>query len=654
MGSAAITVTIKQSLAIVTIDNPPVNASSHAVRSGLAQAVRQTNENQTLQAVILTCAGATFVAGADIKEFGKPPATPILSDVVSQIERARIPWVAVLHGSVFGGGLELALGCRFRIADTKTMLGFPEVKLGLIPGAGGTVRLPRIIAMQDALKLITSGNPVDATTAKNNGLVDEIISHPQNLLESAELFITSNAFSSQRLPLIQSPVIEPLSHEQLQQSLTTFSNKRQFAAAEATEALRRSIELPAEEALLQEQQAFQKLRDSDQSKALRYLFFAERTVSRVPELKAVNSRTIEEVGVVGGGTMGTGIATSALLNGFKVIMIEKNDASIKSAVIKVESNLTAACDRGIITAEEQSSALKRFGTSTGYTALKDSDLVIEAVFEDMSVKTEVFHELDKVTKPAAILASNTSYLDISGIANLVKDPSRVVGLHYFSPAHIMKLLEVIRTEAVAPDVLASAIKFAKQTGKIAVPAGDCKGFIGNRIMSAYRRTAEYLIEDGALPFEVDSAMKNYGFPMGIFEMQDLAGLDIGWAMRTQLSAEEKSASRYVDIADKLCEAERFGRKTGSGYYQYSDGKTAERDAWVEQLIESESTRKNIVRRSFTEVEIMSQILEQINTEGKAIVKEGFAASAEAIDVVMVNGYGFPRWRGGPMFAATTD
>jgi len=396
------------------------------------------------------------------------------------------------------------------------------------------------------------------------------------------------------------------------------------------------------------------LRDSDQSKALRHLFFAERTVSRLPELKEANTLPIKEVGIVGGGTMGTGIATSALLSGFEVIMIERDDASIKSAVAKVENNLLAAFNRGLITREAQSTALKSFNTSTEYNALQNSELIIEAVFEDMGVKSEVFHELDAVTKPTAILASNTSYLNVSSIAKLVKDPTRVVGLHYFSPAHIMKLLEVIRTEAVSPDILATVIKFAKQTGKIPVPAGDCKGFIGNRIMSAYRKTSEYLIEDGALPHEVDAAMKNYGFPMGIFEMQDLAGLDIGWAMRKQLTPAEKSASRYVDIADKLCESERFGRKTGSGYYQYSDGKTAERDEWVEQLIESESKRKNIVRRSFSEAEIMHRILEQINNEGKAILKEGFADSPEAIDVVMVNGYSFPRWRGGPMFAASIE
>lgn len=333
------------------------------------------------------------------------------------------------------------------------------------------------------------------------------------------------------------------------------------------------------------------------------------------------------------------------------MLIERDEASASNAKSKVEKILASSVSRGIIDEEKSTSFLNNFSISTDYSSLANADIVIEAVFEDISVKNTVFEKLDECAKPTAILASNTSYLDIASIANATKNPSRVVGLHYFSPAHIMKLVEVIRTDVVAPEVLATTLNFAKITGKIAVPTGNCRGFIGNRIMSAYRKTSEYLIEDGALPYQVDTAMKNYGYPMGIFEMQDLAGLDIGWAMRKTLSADEKAESRYVDIADKLCEGNRFGRKTGSGYYQYEDGKTPVRDDWVEQLIESESTRKGIARRSFTEAQIMSTILEQIITEATAILEEGIADSPEAIDVVMVNGYGFPRWRGGPMFAS---
>ncbi|MEE9333320.1 MAG: 3-hydroxyacyl-CoA dehydrogenase NAD-binding domain-containing protein [Granulosicoccaceae bacterium] len=652
MNTPVVTVIYDDALAIVTINNPPVNATSHAVRAEIAEAILQTNNNHSLKAVLLTCAGKTFVAGADISEFGKPTQEPALPYVINEIENARIPWLAVVHGTALGGGLEIALACRYRIADVRAELGFPEINLGLIPGAGGTVRLPRLIAMQDALDLITSGKPINALKAKNIGLVDEIAS--SDLLTAAKSFAHNAVVTTKRLPLIELPVITPLSNTEIDNALTAAKKSKQFAKAVAIDTVSSGAKMPAKDALLLERETFKHLRESDQSKSLRHLFFAERSVSKMPALKGSTARAIDEVGIVGGGTMGTGIASSALLSGFKVILIERDYTSINNAQNAVEQILAATLSRGIINAEKHASLLSNFNTSEQYSSLSNADLVIEAVFEDMNVKNNVFKKLDEVSKPDTILASNTSYLDIAAIANLTNNPSRVVGLHYFSPAHIMKLLEVIRTDVVAPDVLATALAFAKRTGKIAVPSGNCKGFIGNRIMSAYRRTSEYLIEDGALPHEIDSAMKNFGFPMGIFEMQDLAGLDIGWAMRRQLTTLEKSETRYVDIADKLCEVKRFGRKTGSGYYQYADGKTAERDEWVEQLIKSESARKGIVRRSFTEEQIMTAILEQITNEADAILKEGIANSADAIDVVMVNGYGFPRWRGGPMFSSNVQ
>ncbi|MFK7994542.1 MAG: 3-hydroxyacyl-CoA dehydrogenase NAD-binding domain-containing protein [Granulosicoccus sp.] len=648
----AVQVTIEDDLAIVTIDNPPVNASSHAVRMGLANAIRQTNENQALKAVLLRCNGSTFVAGADIKEFGQPPQAPILSTVVNQIDSAPIPWLAVVHGTALGGGLELALACRFRIADARSSIGFPEVNLGLIPGAGGTVKLPRLVAMQDALDLINSGKKITATSAKNMGLIDHLASG--DLLVEAKDYARANLINTNRQPLSQQLVINPLSDGEINQLLIAAKNRMQFAKVAVIETMAGSIDMPLNEAMELEAKTFQALRESKQSKALRHLFFAERAVSKIPALKGIDPRPIHKIGIVGGGTMGTGIAASALLNGFHVTLIERNDDAVNNAHINLETILATSLSRGIINKEKHDHALSNFQGSNEYLALGESDMVIEAVFEDMAVKADVFSKLDEVTKPEAILASNTSYLDIEKIARLTRNPARVIGLHYFSPAHIMKLLEVIRTDVVAPDVIATALSFAKRTGKIAVPTGNYKGFVGNRIMSAYRRTAEYLIEDGALPYQVDDAMKNFGFPMGIFEMQDLAGLDIGWAMRKQLTESEKSAYRYVDIADKLCEMERFGRKTGRGYYQYPDGKKAERDVRVEQLIESESTRKGIVRRTFTELEIMSTILEQIKTEARVILDEGIADSPAAIDVVMANGYGYPRWRGGPLFDALAD
>ena len=649
MSTSVVSLTLEDELAIVTINNPPVNASSHAVRAGIASAISQTNENQTVKAVLLRCAGSTFVAGADISEFGKPPQAPTLPNVINDIEHARIPWLAVVHGTALGGGLELTLACRFRIADEKSSFGLPEVNLGLIPGAGGTARLPRLIEMNEALKLITTGKPIKADKAKAIGLIDETVSG--DLLDAAKSFTRNHVIGSDRLAVYKRPVISPISDEETGKAAKAALSRHQFAKAAAIETVANGAKLPFAESLLLAQDTFQRLRESDQSKALRHLFFAERSVSKIPALKGVKASTIDEVGIVGGGTMGVGIASSALLNSLKVVLIERDEASASNAKSKVEKILASSVSRGIIDEEKSTSFLNNFSISTDYSSLANADIVIEAVFEDISVKNTVFEKLDECAKPTAILASNTSYLDIASIANATKNPSRVVGLHYFSPAHIMKLVEVIRTDVVAPEVLATTLNFAKITGKIAVPTGNCRGFIGNRIMSAYRKTSEYLIEDGALPYQVDTAMKNYGYPMGIFEMQDLAGLDIGWAMRKTLSADEKAESRYVDIADKLCEGNRFGRKTGSGYYLYEDGKTPVRDDWVEQLIESESARKGIARRSFTEAQIMSTILEQIITEAAAILEEGIADSPEAIDVVLVNGYGFPRWRGGPMFAS---
>lgn len=650
MNTSVVTLTIEDDLAIVTINNPPVNATSHTVRAGLAEALSQTNENHSLRAVLITCEGATFVAGADINEFGKPPQAPTLPDIISGIENAQIPWLAVVHGTALGGGLELILGCRFRIADEKSSFGFPEVNLGLIPGAGGTVRLPRLIAMQDALDLITSGHTIDAFKAKDIGLIDAIVTN--DLLASARSFAHSTLVGTDRLPLCQLPIVQPLSGIQVERALTAAKNRRQFAKVAAIETIARGADMSVKDAISLEQQTFQRLRNSDQSKALRHLFFAERSVSKIAALTGITTRPVDVVGIVGGGTMGTGIASSALLSGLKVMLIERDDVSIKHAQGKIEKILDTSLSRGSISQANHARALNSISTSIQYSSLSSADIVIEAVFEDLGVKKEVFMRLDEVTKPDAILASNTSYLDISVIANLTKDPSRVVGLHYFSPAHIMKLLEVIRTDIVAPDVFATALLFAKRTGKIPVPAGNCRGFIGNRIMSAYRKTCEYLLEDGALPYQVDSAMKNFGFPLGIFEMQDLAGLDIGWAMRKQLTPSDKSETRYVDIADKICEMKRFGRKTGSGYYEYADGKTAERDEWVEQLVKSESARKGIVRRTFTEAEIISTILERLRNEANSILQEGIADSSDAIDVVMVNGFGFPRWLGGPMYSAS--
>ena len=493
MSSSVVNFIVEDELAIVTIDNPPVNASSHAVRAGIADAVAQTNENPSVKAVILRCAGTTFVAGADITEFGKPPQSPTLPELINAIEQARVPWVAAVHGTALGGGLEITLGCRFRIADERTSLGLPEVNLGLIPGAGGTARLPRLVAMNEALTLISTGKAIKADKAKSLGLVDELVSG--DLLRAAKVFARKDVIGSDRPATHERPIISPISSEESDQSIKAASARNQFAKAAAIETVVRGAKLPFEESLALAQNTFQRLRESDQSKALRHLFFAERSTSKIPALKGLKASAINEVGIVGGGTMGVGIASSALLSNLKVTLIERNIESANNAKNNIEKILATSVSRGIISERKSTVLLKNFSTSINYDSLSHADMVIEAVFEDIGVKNAVFEKLDEMTKPTAILASNTSYLDMDAIANATKNPSRVVGLHYFSPAHIMKLVEVIRTKVVSPEVLATTLRFAKITGKIAVPTGNCRGFIGNRIMSAYRKTSEYLIED---------------------------------------------------------------------------------------------------------------------------------------------------------------
>jgi 3-hydroxyacyl-CoA dehydrogenase len=639
---------VEAGVAIVTIDNPPVNAASAAVRAGVARAIAEVEADPKIRAVVLICAGKTFVAGADISEFGRPPIDPILPDVILALEAATRPWIAAIHGTALGGGLELALGCHYRIATTDARLGLPEVTLGLIPGAGGTVRLPRLIAPVEALTMAAEGKPVAAAQAVASGLVDRIA---DGALESAAIrFAREVSERPLPRPLSARPPIAGADAEFEATAERIVARARgQAAPAEAVASVREGLTPGAAEALAAERRRFVALRDGPQSRALRHVFAAERAVTKIPGLADVKPLPTDTVGVIGGGTMGAGIATAALLAGRTVIMIERDDPALQRGLDTVRGHLANSLKRGIIDAAGHAERLARLTGSTDYAALASADLVIEAVFEDMDVKRSAFAELDRVTKPQAILATNTSYLDVNRIADAVRDPGRVVGLHFFSPAHIMKLVEVIRPARVRDDVLATAMLFARSLGKIAVPSGVCDGFIGNRIMSAYRRECDYMLEDGALPHEVDAAMFAFGFPMGIFAMQDLAGLDIGWAMRKRRAATRPASERYVAIADRLCEMGRFGRKTGAGFYDYPESGAAMRSPVVEDVILAESQAHGIKRRAFSADEIMDRIMRVMRSEGEAVVAEGIAASPDAVDVVMINGYGFPRWRGGPMW-----
>ena len=645
--SDPVSVEVDGRVAIVTIANPPVNAASQAVRAGLMEAFATTETNEAVQSVVLICDGRTFVAGADIKEFGKPPVAPDLPDVVRTIEQASKPWIAAIHGTALGGGLEIALGCRFRVADASAKMGLPEVNLGIIPGAGGTVRLPRVVSAETALDMVTSGKPIGAARALDVGLVDAVSEG------DLRTFAIQFAASKENEPMpdsLSQRSVNPVADDAAWQGMTDKIRKRargQHSPAAAVDAIETALKLPFDEALAAERALFKRLKDDPQSKALRHIFFAERSVSRIPEAKGVAPRDFERIGIIGGGTMGSGIATACLLSNLSVIMIERDQSALEIGLARVRDSLTAGVKRGLMTQQECEQRFAMLSGATEYTALSEADLVVEAVFEDMAVKHDVFKRLDTATKPDAILASNTSYLDVNEIASVVRDPSRVIGLHFFSPAHIMKLLELIVTKDAAPDVLATGLAFGKRLRKITVPAGVCDGFIGNRVMSAYRRAGEYMIEDGAMPWDVDEAMRDFGFPMGLFEVQDLAGLDIAWAMRKRQAVTRDPNERYVDIADQICERGHFGRKTGRGWYRYEDG-TREPDPEVAALILESSQRQGITRRYFSADEIIHTLLEAMTAQGAQVVEEGIAASPEAVDVVMVNGYGFPRWLGGPM------
>lgn len=637
------------SIAVVTVHNPPVNAASQAVRQGLLDALERTEADAYAKAVVLACAGRTFIAGADVREFGKPPVKPHLPDLLARIECASKPWVAAIHGSALGGGLEAALVCSHRIATASAILGLPEVSLGLIPGAGGTARLPRLVPADKALAMIATGKPVTASEAEKIGLIDAIAEG--DLPEEAIALAQRAASEPLRTPLAQRAPLKVEDGAAFEAAAEKIEAKagQQHAPRVAVRAVRNALERPADVALAAERKAFLALKADPQSRALRHVFFAERATTRIERLKTVRPRFLREVGVIGGGTMGAGIAAACLLSGYSVTMVERDSEAASAGEGRVKNVLDGSLQRGLISASRHASLLAEFNASDGYDALSSVDLAIEAVFENMDVKKEVFANLDAHARPDSVLATNTSYLDVNEIANSSACPGRVIGLHFFSPAHIMKLLEIVVTDAASNEILATGVAFAKSLKKVPVLAGVCDGFIANRIMSAYRREAECMLEDGALPWEVDAAMTDFGLPMGLFQMQDLAGLDISWAMRKQQAATRDPDQRYVDIGDKLCEMGRFGRKTGRGYYLYGETGHAIPDPEVEALILSESARKGIVRQRMTRSDIMARILEAMQTEGSAILDEGIARCGDDIDVVMINAYGFPRWKGGPMF-----
>ena len=633
----------------IVSDNPPVNALGYAVREGLSEAITKANADPGVKAIILACDGRTFFAGADITEFGKPLQPPGLPEICDAIESSPKPVIAAIHGTALGGGLEIALACHYRVAVPSAKLGLPEVKLGLLPGAGGTQRLPRVIGAEAALGMIVTGNPVGATQAHAAGLLDRLA--PEDGLRDAAADLArdimdrdSHPVSSQREDKVSAARKDPDLFNRFRAE-----NARKIKGLDAPEACIAAVEaavnVPFEKGTALERELFMKLVTGDQSKAMRHVFFAERAAQKIEGLpKDTASYRIERVGILGAGTMGGGIAMNFLTAGIPVTLVEREQAALDRGTAIMRKNYERSAAKGRFTSEQVEAAMGCLNPTLDFEELGECDLIIEAVFENMDLKKDIFYRLDQVARPGAILASNTSYLDINEIAAQTRRPDHVLGMHFFSPANVMRLLEVVRGDKTAPAVLATAMEIGKRVGKVAVVSGVCHGFIGNRMLEARQIQANALILEGATPWQVDDALTNFGMPMGPFQMADLAGLDIGWNPETSSSS---------TVREVLCERGRRGQKTAKGFYDYGDDRSRTPSKEVEQIIADFAAKAGRPQREFTEGEIRERLLYPMINEGAKILEEGIAQRASDIDIVWVNGYGWPVWTGGPMFWADT-
>lgn len=641
------------SILVLTLNNPPVNALGVEIRRGLLAAIDSASDNPAVEAILLVGAGRHFCGGADIREFGKTPQAPALPEVVTRIEDSSKPVLAAIQGVALGGGLEVALAAHYRLATGSARLGLPEVLLGLLPGAGGTQRLPRLIGAKAALELMLSGRHLSAKEGLDLGLLDRMgdsdnaltegLTYMRQLLAQGATARRTRDAQALNEQTAQREAIDAARQQATQKSRGLLSPLHIIQAVEA------ALDQSFEDGLREERRLFLECLDSPQRAGLVHAFFAEREVLKAPETRAAAPRAIARVGVVGGGTMGAGIAVTALDAGLEVTMIERDQDALNRGRGNVEKVYDSLIDKGRLTQADKAATLARFRASTDYQDLAQADLVIEAVFEDMAAKLAVFAELDRVCKAGAVLASNTSYLDINAIAQSVSRPADVIGLHFFSPANIMKLLEIVVPSKVAADVVATAFELAKKLRKVPVRAGVCDGFIGNRILAVYRQAADYMMEDGASPYQIDQALRDFGFPMGPFQVADLAGGDIGWATRQRKAATRDPRARYVQIADRLCERGWFGQKTGRGYYLYAQGpRSASQDPEVLAIIDTERARAGITPRAFSNPEILRRYMAAMINEGANVVHEGIALRPLDVDITFIHGYGFPRHRGGPL------
>ena len=634
---------------IVTIDSPPVNALSAAVRGGILDNVKAAIADPEIKVIVLPCGGRTFIAGADITEFGKPPKPPALNDVLSTIENSPKPVIAAIHGTALGGGLEVALACHYRVATKDAKLGLPEVKLGLLPGAGGTQRLPRAVGPELAVKMIVGGDPIGAAEAHKAGLIEEIVEGPASGAEAFARKVVAENRPLRKLRDDDSKLAAAKADRSIFTNAVAAITKKSrgleapFAAADA---VGYAIDLPFDEGLKREREGFLKLLTSDQSKAQRYAFFAEREAAKIAGVpEGTKGRKVDRVAIIGAGTMGGGIAMSFANAGIPVTLIETAEEQLKRGMGVMQKNWEATAARGGIPADAPAKRMALIDGKVGLEHVKDADLVIEAVFETMAVKKEVFGKLDQYAKPGAVLASNTSYLNIDAIAAETSRPQDVLGMHFFSPANVMKLCEIVRAEKTAPDALVTAVSIARKIAKVPAVVGVCDGFVGNRMLAQRGKQAEKLLFEGALPQQVDAVVTKFGMPMGPFAMGDLAGLDIGWRSR-------KDRGIKSEIADALCEAGRFGQKTGKGYYKYEAGSRAPLpDPDVEKLIDETLAKLGLKRRAVSDEEILERMMYPMINEGAKILAEGIAARPSDIDVVWLYGYGWPIYRGGPMYWA---
>ena len=634
---------------VILIDNPPINAGSLSVRRGILDAIGLLAEDRALRAAVIIGQGTTFIAGSDLREFGKPLEEPQLPAVIRAIETVGKPVVAAIHGAALGGGFELALGCDGRVAARGAIVGLPEVTLGMLPGAGGTQRLPRLIGVSRSIQMICAGERIGADKALALGIVDSIA---EGDLRAAAVAFAAGLSDKRLVRDLAVPAEPP---EAIDQAIAAAmkTGRGRLNVGAAIERVRAAASEPIDAALATESKLFQEFRMSDDAAALRHLFFAEREAAKAPDDAVGGARTLRRTAVIGGGTMGAGIAICLAEAALDVVVIERDDDAAQACRKSLHDYWAGRARTGRCSVEQATAFEARATVGTDWNTLADVDLAIEAVFEDIGAKEDVFRRLDALLRPGAILASNTSYLDLDTIAAFTSRPEDVIGLHFFSPAPAMKLLEVVRGARSGGDAIATGFALARRLKKQAVVARNAFGFIGNRIYDAYRRQCEFMLEEGALPQDVDAALEGFGFAMGPFSVADLSGLDIAWRMRQARAALRDPAARYVAIADRLCEQGRFGRKTGAGWYRHPEGaKRGVPDDAVRASIESESAAKGLTRRAIGADEIVRRALATIVNESAKLVREGVASRASDIDVVLVHGYGFPRWVGGPVHWAS--